>query len=128
MRDCTTCKHSVQNKPENKGKAIDKLPCATCKPSEPREGHISYGPQFEHPSEHTWRVLTAPKAEYRMETFRYWLDAWTQLEPCDQRIIALIITYPEASQAELARKTGVSRQAVHKKVRRLRKRFPGVFQ
>ncbi len=62
-----------------------------------------------------------------METFKYWLDVWTKLEMSDQKIIALIVYNPGASQSDLARKSGVSRQAIHKRVKRLRERFPGVF-
>jgi len=101
-------------------------PCATCRPSEP-ERAVNNGAQFEHPTDQTWKILEFPEEERRTETFKYWLDAWLTIAACDQRIIAFIVLNPGASQSELARRSGVSRQAIHKKVRRLRERFPGVF-
>jgi len=129
MKDCSTCKNSVTRRPELKDVSFDKTPCASCKPSEPTRSPniISYGAQFENPSDTTWKILKPREEEYRMETFKYWLDAWSRLDPCDQKIISLIVLNPGSSQAELARKTGVSRQAVHKKIKRLRDKFPGVF-
>jgi len=38
----------------------------------------------------------------------------------------LVVRNPGKTQAELAAMVGVSRQAVHKRIVRLRKRFPGV--
>jgi len=127
MKDCTSCKHNAERRPELREKAFHATPCYKCKPSEPNDGHVPYGPQFDNPSEKTWKLLNLTQEEYRLETFKYWLDAWAELEPCDQKIISLIIKNPGVNQSQLARKSGVSRQAVHRKVKRLKERFPGVF-
>ena len=126
MRDCSNCKQSVKARPELEGVPYEETPCATCKPSEPTEGHIRFGSQFEHPSENTWKLMDAPESEYRLETFLYWLDAWEALDAPEQKIISLVVRNPGKTQAELAAMVGVSRQAVHKRIVRLRKRFPGV--
>ena len=129
MRDCSSCKNSAEKRPELREVAFDETPCFKCRPSEPeqRPNIVHYGNQFEQPSAKTWKVLKPHEEEYRMETFKFWLDAWTRLDLCDQKIITIIVQNPGCCQSELARRTGVSRQAVSKKVIRLKGKFPGVF-
>ena len=129
MKDCSSCKHRVGKRPELIDVPFEDTPCFKCKPSEPAKSAniIHFGKQFDQPSYKTWKILKPQEAEYRMETFRYWLEAWATLKPCDQKIIAIIVTNPGCNQSELARRTGVSRQAVSKKIKRLKVRFPGVF-
>jgi len=127
MRDCSKCKNSVANRPELENVPFEDTPCSACKPSEPTEGHISFGSQFEHPSDRTWKILDQQESEYRLETFLYWLDAWEGLDEPERKIVSLIVRNAGKTQAELAEMIGVSRQAVHKRIVRLRKRFPSVF-
>lgn len=55
--DCSTCEHSVQNKPENAGKAFEDLPCVTCQPMNPNTEERTVKAQIskvEQRSKNTW--------------------------------------------------------------------------
>lgn len=128
MKDCSNCKDSAINRPELRVMRFEDTPCAKCTPKEPsRTNMVSYGNQFEHPSEKTWKVLKTPDEEYSLMTFRYWLDAWLQLDEIDRQTLAAIVKNKGKSLSQIGERMGMSKQAVHKRIVRIRTRYPGTI-
>ncbi len=137
MRDCSSCKHSVDKRPELRDMDFNDTPCAKCRPSSinidrkriaDQYGiHIVRFENIEQPKAGNWKVLKPGEDENRVETFKYWLEAWHRLDGSDQRIISILMRKEGKTQAQIARDLGVSRQAVNKRLKRLKERWPGVF-
>ena len=118
--------------PPNPNQPYENSPCANCRLTRPqgaiRQAHtISYGPQFEKPSETTWHILEV-NHEAMFETFQYWLTVWGELSRMDQQLFTNIAQHPNSTYASIARIMGITRQAVHKRVKRFRVKYPGVLR
>ena len=98
-------------------------------------GRVTYIPwQIEEPNEHTQGrtpvdidAIESPTLSREARMLRHWLDAWTALSAFQREVIELWMREPHITQRGMAERLGVSKQAVNQRVRRVRKRFPGLM-
>ena len=123
---CHRCPHRP-----NAGRRYIHTKCATCnvyqKLRQPETATYGDLKNIEEPSRNTWRKLDMENEEPTEMGFKYWLLVWIDLPTSMRDTISIIILNQGLTQAEIARKLGVSREAIRKRVSRLKERFPGVF-
>ena len=128
MNECYRCPHRAELNPQFKELPFEETPCFKCSYKyQPQRRMVEFSDSLEHPSRTTWKIEPELEFETRLETFRYWLDVWTSLTPRDRFILEAKIRNPGDMQTHIARKLGVTKQAVNNRIRRFRKRFPGVI-
>jgi len=141
MKDCSSCEHSALNNPEIAGRDYKDTPCANCEPSEIVSPHISFGPQFEHPREGTWKILepipTEPISDLAYQLLKYLRhndemrkkiriklekrhtgklrQVITRFSRREEKVLARLADDNWATtQCDVARDLGISKQAVNK--------------
>ncbi len=134
MNECHKCKDLVELHPEYQGMDFKDVPCSKCTLKMKPLGHVDsehhlvrYSEKIAGQEKDTWEILDIPLIERATETFRYWLDAWSKLTRFEQETMEIIIRYPGENQSYIARKLGVTRQAVNKRIKKFRKKWPGVI-
>lgn len=114
MRDCSSCPAALNNK----GREFADMPCLLCPPWEPTSETASRGyPQVVRYDDRVGYKIASQTS--RSRGLINLLDAILSLSERQQRLLAVRLNNPAASQSELARLSGSYQRQVSRDLRKI---------